>query len=57
MRKSPIYISPRTFRSYEMYKEECARTKGWNDAMDTIFGKRKKKSNIREVLRKEGDIK
>ena len=41
--KGPMYISPRTYRNYEDYIVECGRARGWNQAMDYIFGKRKRK--------------
>ena len=37
----PLYISPRTYRDYELYRWECGRAIGWNQAMDFIFGERK----------------
>ena len=33
----PMYLTPKTFRNYEDYRYEEARTKGWNDAIDFIF--------------------
>lgn len=36
----PMYIEPRTYRNYEDYKVECGRARGWNQAMDFIFGER-----------------
>ena len=35
--KKPIYTTPRTFRDYDMYREECARARGWNEAMDLHY--------------------
>ena len=37
----PMYIEPRTYRDYEAYLIECGRARGWNQAMDYIFGERK----------------
>lgn len=37
----PMYISPRTYRDYDLYRWECGRAIGWNQAMDFIFGERK----------------
>ena len=34
----PMFISARTFRDYDMYRLDCARAEGWNDAMRFIFG-------------------
>ena len=36
----PMYISPRTYRDYDLYRWECGRAIGWNQAMDFIFGER-----------------
>ena len=45
----PMYIEPRTYRNYEDYKVECGRARGWNQAMDYIFGERKRNESKREV--------
>ena len=29
----PVYTTPRTFRNYDDYRQECARARGWNEAM------------------------
>lgn len=47
----PMYISPRTYRDYELYRWECGRVIGWNQAMDFIFGERKKNDSKRDKLR------
>lgn len=40
---TPLYKSTPTFRDYEMYILADEYTKGWNEAMDYIFGERKHK--------------
>ena len=37
MHKKPIFISSRTFRSYQDFALDSARAEGWNDAMRFIF--------------------
>ena len=44
----PMYIEPRTYRNYEDYLIECGRARGWNQAMDFIFGERKKNESDRK---------
>lgn len=41
----PMYIEPRTYRNYEDYMIECGRARGWNQAMDYIFGERTKNND------------
>lgn len=43
----PMYISPRTYRDYDLYRWECGRAIGWNQAMDYIFGERKNKDDYK----------
>ena len=58
--KKPMYITPRTFRDYDMYREECARARGWNEAMDMMFPKeaeerRKKKHPFYKQIKEAHD--
>lgn len=38
MIKEPIFLEPCQYRDFERYKLEEARVKGWNEAMECIFG-------------------
>ena len=42
----PMYQSPRTYRDYEMYRYGVAYSRGWNDAMDFIFGRREESAKL-----------
>ena len=37
MIKEPLFIEPRTYRNYDDYRQEVARARGWNEAMEFIF--------------------
>lgn len=53
MIKEPIFIEPRTYRDFERYRLEEARVRGWNEAMECIFGQeleQARASNIRRTF-------
>lgn len=53
----PLYIEPRTYRDYDLYKWECGRATGWNQEMDFIFGERKKKNDCKSFGQIKGGFK
>lgn len=52
-----LYKSPRTFRDYGTYKEEEAYVRGWNEAMDYIFGTDEAAKNKKRFQLIKGDKK
>ena len=51
MYKKPIFISPRTFRSYQDFTLDSARAEGWNDAMRFIFAEELKEQEDNMVTK------
>ena len=51
MKISPMYISAKTYRNYDDYKESIAYADGWNAAMDFVFGVNPNKPDIKLVER------
>lgn len=46
----PMYKSAPTVREYEEYLLECEYAKGWNAAMDFIFGIDREREKIKKSL-------
>lgn len=49
MNKTPIYMDPPTFRSFEDFEIGIAYTSGWNDAMDAIFTEEVEKRRLEQM--------
>ena len=49
MKISPMYISAKTYRNYDNYKESAAYADGWNAAMDAIFPEEAEKRRVERM--------
>lgn len=51
MIKEPIFLEPCTYQDFERYRLEEARVKGWNEAMEYIFGQELEQARISNIRR------
>jgi len=51
MIKKPIFLEPCTYRDFERYRLEEARVKGWNEAMECIFGQELEQARVSNIRR------
>ena len=51
MIKKPIFLEPCTYRDFERYRLEEARVKGWNEAMEYIFGQELEQARVSNIRR------
>lgn len=51
MIKEPIFLEPRTYRDFERYRLEEARVRGWNEAMECIFGQELEQERVSKIRR------
>lgn len=49
MIKEPIFLEPRTYRDLERYRLEEARVRGWNEAMEYIFGQELEQERVSKI--------
>lgn len=49
MIKEPIFLEPRTYRDLERYRLEEARVRGWNEAMECIFGQELEQERVSKI--------
>ena len=51
MIKEPMFLEPCTYRDFERYRLEEARVKGWNEAMECIFGQELEQARVSNIRR------
>lgn len=51
MIKEPMFLEPRTYRDFERYRLEEARVRGWNEAMEYIFGQELEQERVSKIRR------